>query len=213
VLLSYLVAAGVAALLGGVEQYNSLRTRLTRAEHALLLWGARVLLEAGIGAAGWAIISHAEPAWKHDVLAWIAAGATGPALARARVIDFGEKERATPIGLAMVYEPLRDLISKALKDIGSNAEIDWLYEEVIPGLNRATVPPRLIGDRTKHWIKTCGRFDEPEIVAESNFIEDTLDEAQSDDLRRELIVLRAANLGAYRLVRRLHDSAKSGQLG
>jgi hypothetical protein len=209
----YVVAACVAGALGALEQYNRLRSRPTWADHAWALWTLRIVLEAGIGVAALGIIEAATPNVVENPLVWVAAGAAGPAAVRLRIIDVGVRENATPIGLAAAYEPVRDWLARQLDDISASAQSRWLYTELLPALDQRQVPPETIGARVLHWIEGSERFTKIQEVDERDYVKATLAADEADSLKRELIVLRALKLGAYRVLRDLHEACEPHDQG
>jgi hypothetical protein len=195
-------------MLGLIEQYNRLEARPTTADHALLFWGMRVLLEVGVGVASIGIAKAADSSLGSEPLAWVAAGAAGPIVVRARIMDIGTGGSAQPIGLAAFYEPVRDWIARQIDDIGAATQSKWLTEELLPTLSKSGVPPTDVAGRISRWFEGSGRFSKLDELHEQEFIHKTLKSRQDDDIKRELLVLRAINLGAYRVLRDLRRACR-----
>jgi hypothetical protein len=202
----YLVAALVAGALGAIEQYNRLQTRLTRGDYAWAFWAMRIVLEMAIGFAAMAIAIAAKPSLEHDLLAWIAAGAAGPIAVRTRIIDIGVGSTARPVGLATAYEPVRDWIAARIDDIGAAAQSKWITEELLPVLAKEGKPPKEVGDRLVRWCEGSERFSKVAVGDQRAFVRKTLGSKDSDDIKRELLVLKAIELKAFRVLRDLRKT-------
>lgn len=161
----------------------------------------RVALEGGIGILALVIVNVAKPsAVNASPLVWIAAGAAGPAVVRARLMDLGAGSSTKPVGFATAYEPARDWIALRIDDIGATVQSRWIATELLPEFSRAVLPPKDIGDRLQYWYRGSSRFSAREEGEHDKFIAKTLAGSQSDDIKRELIVRRAIEIGAYRIL-------------
>jgi hypothetical protein len=209
----YLVAGTTAGTLGALEQYKRLKTPITSADYAWAFWVLRVFLEVGIGLAAMLILKAADAgtAEEYPPLAWIIAGAAGPAIARIRIIDLGSSDDPTPFGLAAFYEPVRDWIAKQLDDIGAAALTRQVREDLLPLFNRAEVPPKDIGAHYMLWMQCSDRFSGFEEVDEQKYIDSTLTGSDPVHVQREVLVLRAVKLGAHRVLRDLRRSCMQDQ--
>jgi hypothetical protein len=205
----YVVAALIAGALGAIEQYNRLQTKPTRADYAWAFWILRVGLEMGIGIAAISIAIAAKGSLSQQPLAWIAAGAAGPVAVRTRIIDIGAGSSARPVGLASAYEPIRDWIAQRIDDIGAAAQSRWLTEELLPTLSKYEKPPKEVADRLARWCEGSQRFSKVGVGEQRAFIRKTLGSHQDDDIKRELLVLRAVELQAYRVLRDLRRACKN----
>lgn len=167
-----------------------------------------MLLEVGIGLAAMLIAkaTDATLVGRYPPLVWIVVGTAGPAIARMRIIDVGSGDDPKPFGLAAFYEPLRDLVAKQLDDIGAAALSRHVKEDLLPLFNRAEVAPKDIGDRYMLWMKTSSQFDQFDASQEQEYIEKTLNGTQPEHIQREVLVLRAVELGAHRVLRDLKAS-------
>jgi hypothetical protein len=200
----------VAGLLGGLEQAKRLKTPITKADRAWLFWLLRLLLEVGIGVLAMLILKalDATDVEKYRPAGWIVVGAAGPTVARLRIIDVGSADDPTPFGLAAFYEPVRDAIAKQLDDIGAAALARHVKEDLLPLIHRAEVEPKDISDRYTIWMRGSDRFDKLAEYEELKFIETTLDGSQAANVQRELLVYRALDLGAHRVLRDLRRSCQ-----
>ncbi len=174
----------------------------------MVFWGLRVLLEVGVGVASIGIAQAVDSSLSNEPLAWVAAGAAGPIVVRARIMDIGTGRSAQPIGLAAFYEPVRDWIAKQIDDIGAAKQSKWLTEELLPTLSMNGVTPHEVAGRISRWFEGSGRFSKLDELHEQEFIHKTLKSRQPDDIKREMLVLRAVKLGAYRVLRDLRRACK-----
>lgn len=106
----YVVACGIAAIIAIVEQYNRLGARFTLVNQAWIWWTARVVLEIAIGAFAVGLLRAMKIEGWDQLWGWAIAGASGPAIARLRVLDFGKGDDARPFGIAAAYERVRAFI-------------------------------------------------------------------------------------------------------
>jgi hypothetical protein len=181
-----------------------LQSRLTLGAGALKWWVARLTLEGGVGAAAFAAVDGAiAAAWAGEVGGWVIAGGAGPAVARMRVVTIGKGEDARPLGIATVYEPLRDYIENEIDDIGATQESVWLYQTVLPTLKAKGTSPQNVADRLSTYVLSRSRLTEAEKTAERDFIAQTLADSSPPDDKVSALILRARRLRAYKLIRSL----------
>jgi hypothetical protein len=148
----FIVAGGVALVIGGVEQANRLRSPPTLRNRAVYWWAWRLLLEFGIGVVAIAIIRASDKDLGEHVLTWVAAGAAGPAAARLRVADLEKR----PIGLATVYEPVRAFIEEHLDRRSAEQLTSWLNARILPRLLRASPQPTSLAEYVVDYVNGLG---------------------------------------------------------
>ncbi len=211
-MLPYLVAGLTAGALGALEQYKRLKTPVTKVDYAWAWWVGRVVLEILIGLAAMLVLKKADASIveRFRPLGWFVVGAAGPAVARLRIIDVGSGDAPSPFGVATIYEPLRDWIAKQIDDIGAAAQTRNVKEVMLPLFNRTGVAPKEISDRYTIWMESSERFSTVQQLQEREYIKETLDGSEPAHVQRELLVLRALKLGAYRVLRDLRQSCHKG---
>jgi hypothetical protein len=200
--LPFVVAAGVAVVVGGIEQANRLRSPFTLRNHAVYWWGWRLLLEAAVGVVAIAAIRASDQSLGEHVLTWIGAGAVaGPAVARLRIVDLEKK----PVGLATAYEPARAFIESRLDKRSAEELTIWLNVRMLPRLRRANPPPRDLAQYVIDYLGTLGTDNMPpnQARSETEWIEGVRDGPLDVAVQLETLARHAAiELRAFRLVER-----------
>ena len=197
--LPFVVAAIVSATLGGIEQHSRLHSRFTLKNGAWIWWGLRLLLEIGVGIVAMVIIRHADPKAANNPLAWIAAGAAGPAVMRLRVLDLDRR----PIGIATAYEPVRGLLEDQIDRRTAECLATWINYKMLPRFGRLRVTPAELTAYAIDFVKGRYRVSSRELQYEIEWLDRARDGNQPDEVKIDLIVRHVAlELGGYRLLER-----------
>jgi len=201
------VVAGVtAAILAAVEQYNRLGARPTWRNRAWAWWGARLLLEAAIGVAALALLRSSGIPASEELWGWLAAGASGPAIVRLRVLEVGKGAQERPIGPATLYEPLRGLIEDQIDRRSAEEQALWISRELLPTLERHQPDPADLADLVIDYLRGRRGLDTAQREKEVQYVEGIRDGTQSAQVKRESIARHAAaELGAFRLLDRFKE--------
>lgn len=200
----FAVAGFVAAVLAAVELSSRLHSRFTLARWAWAWWAARLAFEALIGIISVSIIQRTAVTFGNSFVGWLAAGAAGPAVVRLRLLTLGRDEEARPVGLATVYEPIRDFIERQVDDIGADEQARWLREEIVPRLHHEGRDAAFVAVRLRTYVLGLARLTPVERLAETTSIEGILsDPGASDDEKVEILLERAVTLRAFRTISNL----------
>jgi len=198
----YLVAAVVAAVVGGIEQYRRLVARFTLENKAGLWWLLRIVLEVGVGLLAVGIIRAAHIAGWNHAWGWIAAGAAGPAVVRLRVLELGKD--GPPVGPATLYEPLRRLLEDQIDGRSAECQTTWLNYEILPALSRAGPTPTQLATYAIDYLNSLPRMDQSIRALEIAWFEGIRDSGSVSDrvkletMARHLVI----DLKAHRLLQR-----------
>ena len=177
-------------------------------------WLVRISLEVVTSCFALAVLNKgAKLEWRNTWWIWIVAGATGPAIARMKIVSLGRGEHERAFGLAHFYEPVRDHVEDQIDDIGATEEARWLHEEVLPTLVEAGATPDDVGRQFQEWIRLRTNMSETTRLREIEYVDEVLGDARSEDAQRiEALVTRACSVGAHRMVESLLTSAQTGRL-
>lgn len=145
------VAMAIAVAIAAVELHSRLRTRITR--YAAGWWLARVGLEAVAAIVAFVVLAPALP---RDVvtsaLGGLAVGIAVPAVLRMRFATIRiSPSREWPIGVATLYEPLRNTLERQIDDIGAVHQATWVDVTVLPILASKTTPAAVVA-RAKLYV-------------------------------------------------------------
>jgi hypothetical protein len=197
----YGTAGLIASALAAIELQSRLRSPPTW--HAWAWWVGRLVLEGLAGAAAyWVLQKTTDSDWVESFWGWILAGGAAPVVLRFRWITFGSGDNARPIGLASVYEPIRDMLERQIDDIGATDQAEWIQRRVLPRIQQMS--PQDVAGWLRDYVFGLGRLNLSERAQETEFISNTLTETNSsEDDKRLAFIHRAIDLGAWRLVRRL----------
>jgi hypothetical protein len=207
----YLVAAGIAVLVAGVELRSRLPSRPTLRGGAWIWWIGRLGVDALIGIAAVTVIGvHGRPAWVTGVIA----GVGGASFVRWSVTIPGEGGEPKDIGILKAYEPIRTFFESSIADIGAVEQQKWISEKILPRLTGAGFDVADLADRLTWYVEATAGIRSPSFDRQATlkFIDSTLHDSVSDETKARVLILHAVNeLRAYRIIRSLYRSAKRRQ--
>lgn len=167
-----------------------------------------MLLDGAVAAVAVWLLRQGEIAGHDRLLGWIVAGASGSAVLRLRVLDFGRGEDSRPVGVATVYEPVRSLIEQQIDARSAECQTEWINYKLLPVLERAQIDPHRLADFLIDYLKGLPRLDPDRLKRETAYIVQTRDGPQSDRIKREAIARHAISVGAFRLLQRFRELAE-----
>jgi len=197
--LAALGAALGAASLGLVELTTSLDKPLSwRATHWVLL---RVGVDALLGLIAYPFLLAAT---NGSIVAAILLGSlAGPAVLRAQVITVN---RTLHMGPAAI-EPLLKKIDDTIDDIGAVAQSAWVNGQVLTAIQ--AMPVDEVRNRAIAYVRGVRRFKQADLTRIENFINNTANDANSDDdTKRRFLVEKLLDLKGRRLVASIARAAR-----
>jgi len=188
-----------AASLGLVELTTSLDKPLScRATHWVLL---RVGVDALLGLIAYPFLLAAT---NGSIVAAILLGSlAGPAVLRAQVITVN---RTLHMGPAAI-EPLLKKIDDTIDDIGAVAQSAWVNGQVLTAIQ--AMPVDEVRNRAIAYVRGVRRFKQADLTRIENFINNTANDANSDDdTKRRFLVEKLLDLKGRRLVASIARAAR-----
>lgn len=195
--------------MGGIELRTRLLARATLKYPAWLWWGLRLALEAAIGVAGAALVTLPATGPLSSLPDWLTVGLggglAGPAVARMTIATVGKGSDAIPIGVASLYEPVRDAIEEQIEVIGADAQSAWINDFVLPRIRKKELTPESVGHQLRDYVRGLSAKRVTDKAAEIAWIDSTVADptVDSDDKIEALIRRAIGELRAYRTVDRL----------
>lgn len=188
--------------MGFVEVASALRSRPPIALRALLWWVPRLAIDFVLGVAGlFVILQSTNEAWVHGVGGAVVGALLGPVVARSRLFTFGRDEDAKPVGIAIVYDMLRDYFEGNIDEIGASRDAKWLQDEVIPEIMAGREPARSFGRLLATFVRGRRMLDDQRRRAEEAAVDAALEDRETSDREKvEQLVQQAQELQAFSLM-------------
>jgi hypothetical protein len=203
--IAYSLAAILASALGTVELISQLRTRATLREGAWLWWVIRLLADALAGVLAAALLLALVPDDWSPWVTGLVAGGSAATLLRQQFTTVG----GTPVGIAIAYDYIRDLLDGAIDKCGSENDSKWVNEEFVPALLDAGASPNDVGKRLALYVKGLTKMDDSDRLDWQKTISDTVRDDTTDTRSKlEALVGIGLQLRAFRTLKNLHEHAK-----